>query len=146
MDDPDGRFVGDWDLDAGERSYPFGWDAVGRLMYTPQGRVSVHLSKRRRTQFEENNPFTASQAELATAFLESLAYTGHYVVYPEDQTIVHSVVTSTDPGQTNSKLFRDYAFDENSQILFLSLDYEGGSIVQTWEKMEPHKNPRRREV
>ena len=154
VDEPSRRFVGDWDLlswyseskETGERRYPFGWDAIGRLFYSPEGRVSVHLSRRSRTEFEGKNPFSASESELAVAFMESLAYTGRYAVSPEDQEVTHHVLTSTDPGQTGNELIRDYAFDEDSQILHLSLDYEGGFMVQTWKRMTPEKPPRRREI
>lgn len=77
--------VGSWRLiscdsrtEAGEVSYPYGADAVGLLVYTPEGRMVGLIERAGRARFASDDPFAGSVEEKASIAETFLAYAGTY--------------------------------------------------------------------
>lgn len=86
------RLLG-WSLvyaDGRPAEFPLGQDAVGFLMYTPDGHVSATLMQKARPA-----QAPASAADAATAYAESFAYAGRYAV--RDNTVFHTIEVATNP-------------------------------------------------
>lgn len=145
------RFVGDWELQSwyaedrgsngGKRTFPFGENALGRILYTSTGRVSASLSvmKRKQPLSGGKNFFAYTHDEKAAAFGETLGYTGDFDIDEESCTVTHHVFISSDPGQAGTDLTRDYAFSSDYQTLSLSLTYHDQTkMVLVWKRLQPH--------
>jgi hypothetical protein len=82
-----------WSLvyaDGRPAEYPMGEDALGIIMYTPDGHVSATLMQKARAPQAPSSP-----ADAAVAYAESFAYAGRYSV--RDGTAYHSIEIATNP-------------------------------------------------
>ncbi len=70
--------------------FPLGEDAVGIIMYTPDGHVSATLMQQQRPAAAPT-----SDADKAAAYSQSFAYAGRYAV--RDGAAFHSIVVATNP-------------------------------------------------
>ena len=109
------QLIGAWKLvsyveepiDGSPPSYPFGEDAQGILMYTPDGFMSAQLSRTDRASFASDDYYKSAPEEFARAASSYFAYTGPFDVDEEKQTLTHTMFISLFPnwiGQTQPRL------------------------------------------
>jgi hypothetical protein len=108
-------FVGTWRLvswelrdAAGTTSYPFGRQALGYLLYTRDGYMSVTLMRADRPRFAAADILGGALSEQAGAAATYIAYAGPYRVWAE--TVVHHVEVSLFPNWIGTEQERYYAF------------------------------------
>ncbi len=79
----------------GQISHPLGEDAVGYIMYSPDGYMSVAIMRPDRTKFAAGDLLSGSEAEKAHAAGTYVSYCGRYEFRGE--TVVHQVELSLFP-------------------------------------------------
>lgn len=139
------RFLGAWQLrtwdvlyaDGRPPTYPFGDDALGWLMYTPDGRMSVTISRRQRARLSTDHARKAQTSEKTAAFDSYLSYSGSFKV--EDEEVVHHVEFSLNPNFCGTEQRRVATF-EGRRRLTLSTEDEVGGVCRThrliWQRPE----------
>ena len=111
------QLIGAWKLvsyveepiDGSPPDYPFGEDAQGIIMYTPDGFVSAQLSRSDRASFASDDWYKGAPEEFAAAASSYFAYTGQFDVDEEKQTLTHTMFISLFPnwiGQTQPRVAR----------------------------------------
>jgi hypothetical protein len=105
--------VGTWRLVAfefrsedGQVSYPFGPDALGYLIYTPDGYMSVSLMTADRPRFATMDTRLATRAEKAAAEDTYVAYCGRYTL--QGDMVVHHLELSLLPNLVGTDQVRHY--------------------------------------
>jgi hypothetical protein len=109
------RLIGAWKLvsyvekpvDGSAPNYPFGEDAQGIIMYTPDGFMSAQLSWCKRAPFASDDWGNGAPEEFAAAARTYFAYTGPFNVDEEKQTLTHTMFISLFPnwiGQTQPRV------------------------------------------
>jgi hypothetical protein len=83
-------------LDGSDVTYPLGADALGIIMYTPDGYMSAQLMRADRTPFDRDDLHHAHDNELAAAAGGYMSYGGPFSVV-EDGLIAHHVEVSLLP-------------------------------------------------
>jgi hypothetical protein len=108
----------------GQKHYPFGEDAVGYIVYTNAGVMSVQISRRQR-----------SQAVSGSSIKEDyLAYFGHYEVDLKNQMVIHLLEGQLLPGSHPERLERKYRFYDDK----LSLKpHDGTNREILWQRVGP---------
>ncbi len=76
-------------------SWPFGKDAVGLLMYAPDGWMSATMSKAQRAALQDGSAMKPDEASKARSFGEYLAYCGTWSL--SGSTVSHDVRMSMNP-------------------------------------------------
>ena len=135
--------VGTWRLkrwetrDAdGRVSYPLGPDALGYLIYTPGGHVSVAMMRARRAAFAGDDLLGGTPEERAAAAAGYVAYCGRYEV--REGTVVHHVELSLFQNWVGSEQvrFAEVAGDELT-ITTRPLRIGGETVNRlVWERVE----------
>lgn len=108
------RLVGAWKLesyverplDGSPESYPLGSDAIGIIMYTPDGYMSAQLMRQGRPLFASGD-WLEGTAEEYTGAASYIAYSGAYKVDEQRRTLSHSMYVSFFPnwlGQTQPRI------------------------------------------
>lgn len=124
------RFAGVWRLVSyetrqadGATAQPFGADAVGMLIYTPDGFMSGQVMRGGRESGREGTD-------------GYIAYCGRYRVEEEKGEVVHRVEASLYPGWVGSEQRRGYAFAGTRLVLSAKLRRKGVEIVYelVWER------------
>ena len=104
------ELVGTWRLagcvrrSGGRTEHPFGEQPVGLLLYTQDGRMSVHLAFGDREPLSSLDLAELPEAEAALAFRTYLGYGGRYRI--RGDTVVHSVEVSSIPDWVGTGLVR----------------------------------------
>ena len=134
--------VGTWRLcsyqaqdEDGNVTYPFGQDAVGFLIYTPDGHVAAQLGKANRSGAIEGRWADASADAIAAAARDYYAYCGTYHVGREE--VVHKVAVSLIPNWIGSDQVRRFSFQGDRLTLATPpLPIDGRLQVATlvWER------------
>ncbi len=101
---PDGRIV-----------HPFGPDADGLLIYTPDGWMSAALGRRDRAPFPADHLGAGSVGEKARAAETFLAYAGRWEV--KGDAVVHHVALSLFPNWTGGDQLRLASFEAGNLVL-----------------------------
>lgn len=141
------QFIGTWELlkwelktsNGDHFSFPYGEDALGRIIYSPEGRMSATLMRSDRSNFERSNITKASESEIVQAFKGYVSYTGTFLV--RENTVVHQVDMSIIPNWVGTELIRHFTFLENSTQLLLSTPYftinDGTELAQVllWHRV-----------
>lgn len=96
------QFVGTWRLVSfelrhtnGQVLYPYGKDAVGYLMYLPDGYMSVVIMSANRPKLAAEGIFGANAEEKATAAQTYFSYCGRYEIQADK--VIHHVEASFFP-------------------------------------------------
>jgi hypothetical protein len=85
------------ELGAGRTAHPLGEDAVGLIIYTPNGRMSVNIMRPGRATWASPNPAAGTESETATAAAGYLAYAGRFTVDESTSVVEHHVDVSLFP-------------------------------------------------
>jgi hypothetical protein len=115
--------VGTWKLAAWRRiaggakvSYPLGDDAIGVLLYTPTGRMSVHIAAANRPPLVTDDPPLGGDTDKrADSYSTFLAYAGSYDV--QGDSVVHHIDVSLFPNWSGEVQTRSLRFDGNELVL-----------------------------
>ena len=137
------RFQGTWELasftfDGKPFNPPPAFhDSFGRLIYTSNGQMSVHILWQGRT----NYPGTGTMMDQLRAKPEDTkqandsysGYFGSYVLDETKKTVTHKIKGSFFPNWTGIDETRNYKFSDNDNTLVLSFD----TAVLTWKRTAP---------
>lgn len=104
------RIVGTWTLlswtrfvGSVEEPGLLGRDALGQILYSPEGYMSAHLMRRRRARFATDDVAGPSDPlERAAAYDGYQGYCGRYEVDEAGSFVVHRVALSSNPNWTES--------------------------------------------
>jgi hypothetical protein len=138
------KLVGSWKLisfhsqdSSGQRTYPFGKDARGRLVYEADGRMAVQLMNPNRPGFASDDPLVTSEVQVRAAFGGYTAYYGSYSVNPDEQTIVHHIEAALLPNWVGTDQQRHFEIDGNCLTLQGPLLLGGvpGVVSLVWERL-----------
>lgn len=99
----------------GDVSYPFGPDAVARLIYTEDGNVSYHIARAERRRFAGGDLLTGTTEEKVAAAESYQSYCGTYEV--KGNVLIHHVDVSSFPNWVGTAQVRDYALEGGRLIL-----------------------------
>jgi hypothetical protein len=111
------RLIGAWKLvsyvevpvDGSAPRHPFGKDARGLIMYTPDGYMSAQLCTAQRAPFSSGDWFEGTDAEYRAEGSSYVAYSGPFEIDEDQQTLRHSMFVSLFPnwtGQTQARVAR----------------------------------------
>jgi Lipocalin-like domain len=107
---------------SGQKHYPFGEDAIGYIIYTDAGVMSVQISRRRRRE-------AASDSSIKEDYL---AYFGHYEVDLKNEMVIHFLEGQLFPGSHPDRLERKYRFYDDK----LSLKpHDGTNREILWQRI-----------
>jgi hypothetical protein len=124
-------FVGVWRLvsielrsEDGRVTYPYGRDAVGYIMYSEEGYMSVAFMNANRPKFASGDIFGGSTEEKAAAAGTYVSYCGRYEI--QGDKVVHSIEVSFFPNWTGIKQERIFEFDGDRLLLSTPPTLVGG--------------------
>jgi hypothetical protein len=127
------QFIGAWSLVSwraiapdGAISHPYGDDAVGQIIYQPEGRMTASLMRRERQRFASNDRLQATPAEREAAYRDFLSYFGSFSVQEAEKTVTHHVEGATFPNWRGTDLVRTFRFADGH--LTLSLVRADGTV------------------
>jgi hypothetical protein len=142
-----GRLLGDWSLvswtidypDSGRSTQPFGSDAEGLLIYSPDGHMSAVMQCRNRTPLSRSNTARVPDSEKAAAFGSYLHYAGTWTV--ADGTVQHAVRFAMNPNLTGTVQVRTIAFEGGQLVLGADEPLEDGGALRrhriVWTRIAP---------
>ena len=140
---PPGSVVGTWRLKRweargadGQVAYPLGPDALGSLIYTPGGHMSVAMMRAGRPPFAGDDLLGGTAEERAAAAAGYVAYSGRYEV--RDGAVVHRVELSLFPNWVGSEQVRFATVDGDELTITTRPLRIGGETVSrlVWERVE----------
>jgi Lipocalin-like domain len=99
----------------GKASFPYGQDALGYLLYLPDGYMSVAFMSQARPAFPADDALGGTTEERGRAFATFLAYCGRYEVHTDR--VVHHVEVSLFPNWTGQDQIRFYRLEGDLLIL-----------------------------
>ena len=117
----------DYTVDGEHRGYPMGEDAVGQILYTPDGRMAAILSMASRPPLTSDQFHKASAEEREVAALTYVSYGGTYDVV--DDVVTHHVDFSLFPNWVGTDLVRRISYD--GDLLVLTGEPETSSTGKT---------------
>uniref|UniRef100_A0A6U1XEK2 Lipocalin-like domain-containing protein n=1 Tax=Trieres chinensis TaxID=1514140 RepID=A0A6U1XEK2_TRICV len=120
------KLVGTWELvtweqweytaEGSSRKHPFGQDASGQMIYTPEGTVMTILQKKKRSNFEKPCLGLGSPEEKCSAIDGYVSYSGTYQTH--GKIIVHKITSSLLPNWIGTDLVREISWcSDNSMVL-----------------------------
>lgn len=139
------EFPGVWRLtsyefrdEAGTRSYPFGQNPRGLIMYDRTGMMSVQIIRHDRPLFPSEDMFGAAPETVKAAFEGLNTYYGSFAVDEENRIVTHHIEGASMPNRTGSMQVRHYEFAGNQLILKAPprlLDGRMLTGVLVWERV-----------
>jgi hypothetical protein len=131
-----------WRLEQGGRiTYPFGENPTGLLIYTPEGRMSVHMLASSRPQIAATDPLGGDDGQRAAAYSTCLAYFGSYEV--QGDVVVHRIDASLFPNWTGTVEQRHFTCHGNELVLRTPPTEVSGVTVAneiSWKREVPDQN------
>lgn len=108
-----------WEARVGEAEavYPFGEDAIGRIMYDAAGHMSVQLLVPDRPRFASPDFTAGTSTEIEAAFEGFFAYFGSYSVDEVAGTVTHELEAALFPNWTGTEQVRSYVFEGDTLVL-----------------------------
>lgn len=120
----------------GERYYPFGKDATGFLMYTPDGYMSAQLMAQVRPEYSLGDLHTGTEEEMAQAAHGYHAYSGKYEVDEENQTLYHHMEVSMIPNRLGQ--VQDRIVEVDGDRITITSDSTSSYIV--WKRADDNSD------
>ncbi len=120
----------------GRVAYPLGRDAVGYLIYTPGGHVSVSIMRAGRPPFAGDDLLGGTGEERAAAVAGYVSYCGRYEV--RGGAVVHHVALSLFPNWVGTDQLRFAEVDGDELTITTRPLRIGGETVNrlVWERAE----------
>jgi hypothetical protein len=140
------KFIGTWklvslELRRGDKvSYPFGEDAVGYIMYNPDGYMAAFLAPKRRIKFDSADIMGGTVEEKVAAAETFVSYCGSFEVL--EDVVGHRVEASFFPNWVGDKQERFYKFNGDRLTLSTApmLVYgEMQSAHLIWERVKSNR-------
>ena len=100
----------------GQVEHPYGEDAEGLLVYTPEGYVTGHLM-RRDVPFLRTGARKSKPEDTHAAFVGYLGYYGTYSVDRGAGTVTHRVLGSWHPNWVGTEQIRYFRFDGDLLVI-----------------------------
>ncbi len=119
---PGARTLVSWHIefaDGRPRAYPFGEDAEGLIVYTPDGWMSAAITHAKRKPLSAETPRGAPEGEQMTAFQTYFHYAGPWHV--EGDEVIHQARIALNPNFTGTEQRRKVSFAADG-TLTLSAD------------------------
>jgi Lipocalin-like domain len=140
------QLIGTWRLVSyetvgidGSAVHPMGRDAVGFIMYLPDGFMSANLMVPGRTLFTGGAASTATQAELSAASEGYFGYAGQYEVDETEHAVRHHIELALVPNLVGSTQLRRLAFKGTRLILEGEPVPMAGRVaapIITWQRVD----------
>jgi Lipocalin-like domain len=124
--------------------HPFGEDAMGLLIYSPDGYMSVQLMRANRPLFDRADSDGGTTEQAASAASGYLAYSGPFDVDEPTGALRHEATISLLPNWVDGTLVRHSSLQENQLTLSgTSTDADGSTIVAklVWTRALHHGPP-----
>ena len=114
-----------WDITYGDGrapSLPYGEQATGMILYTPDGHMNACIARGGRRPLSSESVRSAPEAERLAAFESYFQYAGPYRIRTEGgrQQVVHTVTHALNPNFVGTQQVRNMDFTEDMQQLTLS--------------------------
>ena len=120
----------------GHISHPMGRHPIGRLMYTPDGFMSVLITGRDRRRFIPGDPVIGIPEATISAARRSISYAGTYE--RDGEALVHHVELSSFPDWIGTDQQRLIDWRDGCLVLYTLPAIVGGkeqAAYLTWERM-----------
>ncbi len=137
--------VGGWSLlrweiayeDGRAPSFPFGADATGVLVYSPDGCMNASISRAGRKPLSSASTRTAPVEERLAAFESFFSYGGRYRIESgaDGQHVIHSVTQSLNPNFIGSEQRRKMDFAADGTLTLSAADGAPGSGMQRYHRL-----------
>lgn len=147
--DVDNPLIGSWRLLRWEIVYadrrpptlPYGADAVGLIVYAPDGFMSASIARAGRGRLSSDSVRTAPEAERLGAFESYFHYAGPYTLkrdaaLPTGMQVVHRVSMALNPNFVGTEQVRDVAFDASGTLTLSASDTVPGSTVVRHHRLQ----------
>ena len=125
------------DREGGERTYPMGKDAGGRMIIT-EDTIMVQLWAKGRKNFASQNYYAASDAEMAEAFQTYYALCGRYTQSELNKTITVLMEGHLFPNWARTEQTRTYEFTEENSLRLTTPDFDIDGVqmhvVTSWRR------------
>ncbi|TWU08913.1 hypothetical protein CA54_41520 [Symmachiella macrocystis] len=135
------QFVGAWSLISwtatlpdGTIRHPYGEQPLGRIMYSPNGKMVACLMRRHRIRCASDNRHEATSAERDAAYRDYVSYFGAFSVDATNSTVTHHVEGATFPNWIGTDLVREFCFADQELTLSL-LGPDGSAHALKWERL-----------
>ena len=135
------QFVGAWSLISwtatlpdGTIRHPYGEQPLGRIVYSPNGKMVACLMRRQRKRFASDNRHEATSTEREAAYRDYVSYFGSFTVEASEGTVTHHVEGATFPNWIGTDLVREFRFADQELTLSL-LGQDGSTHALKWERL-----------
>ncbi|MCP1470415.1 hypothetical protein J3E64_002103 [Sphingobium sp. OAS761] len=132
--------VGGWQLvlwtthhPDGMKDYPFGRDAAGQIMYSPDGHMRCHLMRTDRPLFDRPSVYHVDDAALGRSMRGYSGYFGSFSVDASAGIVTHHVTGAWYPDWIGTDQTRRYAFAGDR--LYLEADVGSDLVRIEWRKV-----------
>jgi hypothetical protein len=118
--------VGTWQLTSWQAiadstvQCPYGEDAIGTLIYTEDGEVSLTLAYNNRDTLASDDRSKIDAESAKKAYTTYFAYTGKYELDKENKKVIHNIEISLLPNWQGTQQIRNYQL--HNDVLVLSAD------------------------
>lgn len=138
--------LGSWNLlsfefvrEDGESSHPYGERPQGQLLYTPEGRMGVHIQRRGRLVAHSDDWTAATPAEIDTAFRGFVGYAGSFTVDEAAACVYHDVELASWQNQEGTRQVRFFELDGDDRLILRAAPRLLGGLMQStrlvWERV-----------
>jgi hypothetical protein len=130
-----------WDItyaDGRAASLPYGADATGLLLYTPDGWMSASISRAVRPSLSSASVRSAPEVERLAAFESCFTYAGPYRLRQQGgkMQVVHTVMQALNPNFVGTEQVRDMSFDAQARLTLSASDTLPGSAVARHHRLQ----------
>ena len=130
-----------WDITYGDGrapSLPYGAEATGLIVYTPDGWMSASIARGGRRKLSSDSVRSAPEAERLAAFESYFTYAGPYRLQHQggQAQVVHTVLHSLNPNFVGTEQVRDMNFDAQGRLTLSASDTLPGSTVVRHHRLQ----------
>lgn len=101
----------------GVKTFPLGEDAVGLLIYLPNGRMSVQFMRKDRPKFQSGDAWRGTLEEERAAFEGFFSYAGRYTLDLPKGIVTHHIEIAAAPNYVGTDVVRTVTTAGNRVIL-----------------------------
>ena len=105
--------------------HPFGSDALGVLIYTEGGYMSVHVMKKKYQLNQSGSALEATPQEAQQILQSYFSYCGKYSIDHKRQIVQHDIELMTTPNRIGTTVERHYQLKDSMLILSHKQPHKG---------------------
>lgn len=129
-----------WEIAYGDMrpsSYPYGTEATGLLVYTPDGAMSACIARAGRGRLSSDSVRSAPEAERLAAFESYFQYAGRYAVREVNgrRQVVHHVTHALNPNFVGTEQVRNMDFAADGALTLSISDKVPGTAVDRHHRL-----------